>query len=146
MSRSDPRIVAEVGGLPDETGVALCLYGDDLDPDTVTRVLCCEPTRAGQKGERSGKRSPRPTGAWILEVRGESEDPETLTAHLLNRLPNDVETWSQLTAKFDVKLCYGIHLETWNRGFELSPAIVTTLGRLGVRIGFDIYAHGNDDV
>jgi hypothetical protein len=144
-TESKPEIICEVGGLPDETGVALCVYGTDLDPDEVTRLLGCGPTRAGRRGDPTGERSSRKHGVWILEVRGEGEDVEALTRRLLDRLPANPDIWSQLCARFDAKLNYGIHLEAWNRGFELSRDLVQRFGQLGLRVGFDIYAHGDGD-
>ena len=34
-----PKIIAEVGGTVDESTVTLCVYGDDLDPEAVTKLL-----------------------------------------------------------------------------------------------------------
>ncbi len=64
---------------------------------------------------------------------------------LLDRLPADADICSVLCARFDVRLSYGVHLEAWNRGFELSRDLVQRLGQLGLRVGFDIYAHGENE-
>ena len=80
---SEPQPVAVVGGTIDETSVSLCLYGDDLDPDEISRILGVCPTHAHRKGEERRSRSPRAqkpppykSGAWILKVRGQApRDP-----------------------------------------------------------------------
>ncbi|MEZ0389351.1 MAG: DUF4279 domain-containing protein [Verrucomicrobium sp.] len=39
------------GGPVDEASVLLRIYGDDLDPEEITRLLGCEPWDAGRMGE-----------------------------------------------------------------------------------------------
>ncbi len=61
------------------------------------------------------------------------------------RLPADPPVWEQLAEHHDVRVYYGLHLDAWNRGFDLSPATVHQLEVLRAAIGFDIYADTDDD-
>ncbi len=59
-------IIAEVGGDPDECGVCLAIYGENLVPDEVTKLLGCKPTDAHLKGDKKSPKSPGFTqGAWF---------------------------------------------------------------------------------
>lgn len=51
-------MIAEVGGVVDESSATLAIYGDDLDPVDVTRLLGVEPTKSFLPGHRPGPRSP----------------------------------------------------------------------------------------
>jgi hypothetical protein len=78
----------------------------------------------------------------MLEVRGEAPtSAEELVALLLSRVPRDEAVWAKLSERFDVQLRFGVHMAAWNRGFELSAAIVATIATLRAPILFDIYAY-----
>ncbi|WAS89994.1 DUF4279 domain-containing protein [Nannocystis punicea] len=141
------RVIAEVGGVPDETGVALALFGEDLEPDVVSAELGCEPTRTHRKGQRRGPRSPPYVGgAWFLELRGESPaEPDGLLRALLARFPRDPEFWARLRAKYQVRVLVALHSGGWNRGFGLSPAAIDLVAATGAELGFDLYFHGDEE-
>ena len=77
-------------------------------------------------------------GAWLLGSRG-SADPEELTAGLLDRLAVDESVWIDLAQRHDLQLRFGLFLERWNRGLELSPALVGRIARVRARVIFNIY-------
>ena len=142
-----PEVIAMVGGLIDETRLTLSVHGDDLDPDEVTRMLSCSPSGSHRRGELA-PRSARPyrKGAWLLSVEGKAPvEPEHLLASLLDRLPSDPNVWEALRGRYSVALGFGLFQEAWNRGFDLSPGIVQRVAELGLGLGFDIYADGDED-
>src|SRR5262245_37335155 len=63
-----------------KSAASLRIYGDDLVPEEVTRLLGCTPTRAEQKGQvirtTSGRERTARTGGWHL-IAPDSE-PEGL--------------------------------------------------------------------
>jgi hypothetical protein len=142
-----------VGGLIDRASVSLCVYGDNLIPEAVSKALGIAPTRAHRKGEPMKSRSPHAprdaahrTGAWILKVRGKApQEPEELTAGLLDQLPDDNTVWDEIAARHDIWLSYGLHMDAWNRGFALSPEMVSRIARMHARMNFDIYAYPEDE-
>jgi len=75
--------------LADEVAVALCLYGEALDPAEVTHLLGTEPTHSHRKGELAAHRKKPPTqGAWIRELRSfEPIDPNALVEQVLAGMP-----------------------------------------------------------
>lgn len=142
-----PHAIVKTGGPPDLTSVVLALYAEDLDPDIVSRELGCAPTRAHRKGDRRGPRSPPfSTGAWLLELSGEGPiDPDVLLSDLLGRFPRDSAFWAKLRASYRVRVLVALHIERWNRGFELSPRTVAMVSATGAEFGFDLYFYAGDD-
>lgn len=130
-----------MGGLVDESRLTLGIHGDDLDPDEISRVLGCAPSRAHRRGDARRCGIPWPRGAWLLSVEAESPTgPEELVHRLLDRLPADAAVWADLRRRYQVRLGFGIFTERWNRGFELSPEAIRRIDALGVGVGFDWYA------
>jgi hypothetical protein len=149
MSASVPpsRPKIRIGGLVEETRVCLAVYGEDLDPASVTALLGCLPTSAHRRGDRRGPRSPpQKRGGWFLAVRAKApEGPEEVAVALFDRLPEDESVWLKLGALYEVQLRFGIHMKGWNRGFELSAATAAKVAALHAKLVFDIYAHGDDE-
>ena len=65
---SDERFV-RFGGPVDKVTVSLRLFGEDLDPDEVTKLLGCKPTSAARKGDVMPGRYHRIAnkGCWLLK-------------------------------------------------------------------------------
>lgn len=141
----EPRIIAEVGGLVDLTRVWLGLYGQDLDPDEVSGALGVRPTSSHRRGESRRSAPVWPQGAWLLMIeRSAPEGPAEVLGMLLDQLPSNPDVWQQLRAKHTVRVTFGLHIEAWNRGFDLPPALVGRLASTGAIVGFDIYCHGDE--
>jgi len=142
-----PYVLFEAGGMVDESRVSLAIYGDDLDPDALSTMLKCAPSRSHRKGDsRSHTSSPFRTGAWILTVEGRApRGPNELIDELLERFPVDALFWQSLTERYQVSVQVGIHTGGWNQGFDLPPGTVTALAQRGIGIGFDLYFYGDDD-
>jgi len=143
---NDSTAATAAGGLVDETGVSLCIYGEDLAPEEISGALGLEPTHAHRRGEARSREGTWDAGAWIFSVRGEAPvSPEKLTLKLLSLLPEDAAVWRDLTQRFKVEIRFGIHFEGWNKGFHLSPAVIRGLANLGSEVGFDLYVTGDED-
>jgi hypothetical protein len=140
-------VIAEVGGLIDETRVTIALHGDDLDPDEITTALGCPPSRSRRRGDpRPRSVTPWPNGAWLLSVGGKAPvEPEHLLSELLDRLPADPSLWANLRSRFDVSLGFGLFQSAWNRGFDLSPELLRRVVGMGLGLDFDIYADADGD-
>jgi hypothetical protein len=141
------RPILEAGGPIDESGATLVVLGEELDPDEVTALLGVQPTHAFRQGDRPGPRSPPSRhGGWMLEVRGQAPDgPEVQLRKLLMQLPTSDAIWRELRERYRVNVSFGLHMEAWNRGFTLDPVDLGRIGRMGVPMGFDIYADLEDD-
>ena len=58
---------------------------------------------------------------------------------LLCRLPEDVGLWKSLAARYRIAFFVGLSMNAANKGFELSPEVMTYLGERKIEAGFDIY-------
>ena len=67
-----PEMIADAGGLVDRSRLTLGLYGEDLDPDEISRLLGCSPTSVHRRGDPRRSGPPWPKGAWLLSVDGEA--------------------------------------------------------------------------
>jgi hypothetical protein len=145
--RPGDEVIAEFGGLPDESSVCLAVYGADLDPEDVSARLGCKPTDSHRRGyQKTSQSIPTSQGAWFCELRGEPPTgPEQLIRRLLLRLPNDQRVWSDLGSRFDVQVRVAIHFTGWNKGFDLPPDIVAAISRMGATLNMDLYAYGDGD-
>src|SRR5687768_1292661 len=97
-----PEVIATVGGVVDETRLTLSVHGDDLDPDEISRILGCAPSRSHRRGElRPYSGLPWPQSAWLLTVEGLAPiQPEHVLLPLLDRLPDDPAIWDSLRAQY----------------------------------------------
>lgn len=140
------QVLAEVGGPVDESRATLAIYGDDLDPDTVSDLLGCSPSRAHRKGDRKTVTSvPFRSGAWLLTVEARSpEGPAEAIVNLLARFPAESGFWQRIIAVYDVSICVAIHTSGWNRGFCLPAGLLSRVGQIGVPIDVDLYLYGDE--
>jgi hypothetical protein len=137
-----------VGGTVDETRISLALYGTELEPADITRVLKVEPSSSRRRGDARPSKSavPYKTGAWFLSAESRAPDgPESLIASVLDRLPSDETLWVELAARYEIQLRIAVFLEAFNRGFDLSPEMIARISRVRAVVVFDIYANLDDD-
>jgi len=137
------------GGPVDRFKITLRVIGDKLDPDQITSILKCPPTRSHMKGDRSittpsGNISIPKKGQWALSIHskdcegGEIELEEGLKI-LLGKLPSDAKLWRSLTTKYRIDIFCGLFLESSNRGFGLTANASRMLSHRNLEVGFDLY-------
>ena len=134
----------EHGGPIDAICVTLALYGEDLDPDEITKALAVQPAASYRKGDprRGAGQPPHRGGGWFLEAVGDApETPDTLTRSLLQQLPPSTsEIWTQFARQYDLRIHYALYLYSFHREFSLSPELTWHLAAMRARTVFDIYA------
>lgn len=142
-------LVWVAGGGVDECSVALRFFGDDLDPDFITKKLGICPTISYRKGDIfRGKTCDRieNTGSWRYCVRRcENIDLEELINKLLDRIAPNLEIWRELTTKFQSDLFCGLWLKRYSGAIDFSPAIMMKIAERGLSIGLDIYFEDDED-
>jgi hypothetical protein len=151
MSRKPPSGAPEgtewFGGPVDRYRITLRIVGYDLDPDQISAMLGCPPTKAERAGvpiSMAGGHTRIPKrGRWFLQIDsrdcGQNEDVENGIRTLLTRLPSSPNLWSSLTKTYAVDIFCGLFLSKTNRGFSLAADLSTLLSDRGIDIGFDIY-------
>lgn len=130
-----------------ETSLAsLRIFGDEVDPAAITRLMGVQPCRSSRKGDEvigkvTGVKRIERTGSWTLKA--EPRTPENLNgqiAELLDRLPNDLLMWKDLSQRFRVDLFCGIFMKESNEGMMISPQSLVLLGERFVTLSLDVYA------
>lgn len=158
MQNIDPEPTEEsvkIGGSVDRTTVTLRIFGDDLNPAEVSRLLGCQPSIAYAKGDALigrtiGRERIARTGSWRLksdEDRG--VDLAAQIEKLLSRVNGDLDVWKKLAQKYEVELFCGLFLEDIARELWLSAEVLQPIADRRLNIGFDIYypifSDGNDE-
>lgn len=128
-----------------ESVVSLRFFGDELDPDELTRLLGATPTVGVRKGgtwkTRTGTPKIARTGSWRLNT--DDRSPGNLDAHiadLLAGLTSEIPVWRDLTARFRADVFCGLFMAEINEGVPLKPATLHAIGERGLILDLDIYA------
>jgi hypothetical protein len=115
-------------GLHDTT-VSLRIFGDDLEPVEITRLLGAEPSTSYSKGERysvgikKGEYARRKTGAWIMSSGSPSPgDLNSQITAILTPLTKDLEVWDCLAKRFRLDVYCGVFMALTNEGEELGDS------------------------
>jgi len=131
-------------GMISETAATLRFFGDDLDPDEITRFLGAEPTVGVRKGESwatsldAEKISKR--GSWRLQTaRRQPGDLDGQIAELFAPLTTDLSIWRDLTKRYEADVFCGVFMLEGNEGLSLSPGILEALGSRGLVLDLDVY-------
>ena len=120
------------GGPIEWFSITLRIMGKDLDPDEITQVLGCPPNavRVSRHGGWRLTLKPTDTDEW---------DCGEAMLELLQRLPSDVGIWQALAARLKIDFFVGLTMASKNKGFSLSPKVMSYLAERGIEAGFDIY-------
>ena len=133
-----------------KTRASLRIFGDDLDPETISALLGAVPTSSTKKGDISvGKRSiehTAHTGRWLLQAGSRQPgDLDGQIAELLSPLTADMDVWRSLVARFKADIFCGLFIKEMNEGLELRPETLEMIGSRGLTLGFDIYCSAPEE-
>ena len=141
-------IIWWLGGDIGRVQVSLRIFGDDLDPTSVSALLDSPPTRSYCKGEViPGVRTHRTasTGVWILQGDEQGDgNLEERIHRLLDGVSAASAAWTAL-APYRKDVFCGLHLNAWNQGCSLSSVLLERLGERGLTLDLDIYGDGWTD-
>lgn len=129
----------------------LRLFGDDLEPEEISKLLCASPTWSARKGDVTPSKAPggvriERSGNWRLQAEDAIPgDVNGQVAAILGQLTSDLDVWKSLVARFDVDMFCGWFLEESNEGVTLAPSTLLSLAERGIELDIDIYGSGKDD-
>ncbi len=131
-----------------ETAATLRFWGDELDPQEVTKLLGAAPTRGAFKGQLIVGRRPMVarSGKWHLTVN--RRQPGNLSGQIeeiLSGLTQDLNVWRDLSNRFDGNIFVGFFMAEGNEGYDLPSKTMKLLTDRGLSLLLDIYSGGNED-
>lgn len=131
------------------TVATLRFFGDDLDPDEISRLLGVLPTKSARKGAirrfPNGREVVPRRGSWRLEVPDRSPgDLSSQIVELLSTATGDLSVWSDLSLRYAGNVFCGLFMEEGNEGEELSPEAMFLMGARKLRLDLDIYGPTTD--
>ena len=127
-----------------DTSVSLCFYGDDLDPDALTRALGVAPSQSGRKGEvfvgEAGRSRVVKTGYWRLQSENNlSGDMDTQIAAMLAQMTDSDVVWRDLSQRYDGRIFFGWFLTSGNDMADISAQTLQACAARGLAFCFDVY-------
>ena len=128
------------------SAASLRIKGDDLDPDEISRILCCSPTIGFRKGQlfrqkSTGQDFAKKSGMWILDA--DDEFPGNLDKQIeriFQRLNSDLDIWAEIARRFEIHLSCGFFMKSTNEGIAISPNMLRILGDRSISLDLSIYA------
>ena len=141
MESNDER--AQANDERDEYSVTLRFFGDDLDPDEVSRLLGCSPSDSARRGDIIQRRTrsyTAPQGSWHLSTERSADDIEPQLITLCERLTADLSIWQSLTARFQADLFCGVFHAFQSHCIEFTPRLHRLLADRNLTLVLDIYA------
>lgn len=132
-----------------KTAAIVGFYGDELDPDEITKHLECVPTIGVKKGDtwRTSLNTEKVahTGSWRLKAdRRVPGDLDRQINQLLDRATEDLTAWSVFASRFRAVVFCGLFLKNGNEGLSLRPETLLRIGARGLVLDLDIYSEADD--
>ncbi|WP_426192237.1 DUF4279 domain-containing protein [Massilia sp. DWR3-1-1] len=132
------------------SAACLRLFGEDLDPEEVSRILRCAPTVAERTGEvipyQSGRERVVKCGNWrLIAEQTAPEDVNGQLRWLLSQVESDLAVWKSLVHQFEVDVYCGLFMQGLNDGLSLAPDVMALLAERGIELGLDIYSANVED-
>lgn len=135
------------------TDASVSVLGDDLDPDEISALMGCAPSRAERKGQVLFVGGPgKPSrmahrGLWRLQAaERQPGDLEAQIWELLAMLPQDLTLWHGLAARFQVAMFCGVFMKSWNDGVRLPAVVLGAMAERRIVLDLDIYVPASDGV
>ena len=120
---------------------SLCLYGEDLDPDEVSRTLGIEPTSSGRRGGPLRRGRVLSRGFWCVSTRDDcdSDDASEHVARLASMLGMDPPAIVAAVGRYEARVYIYWDLQDGNGGPVLTPPALAWLAQVGAELHVDLY-------
>lgn len=129
---------------------ALRIFGDDLDPEELSRLFGHSYTDGWVKGDEfstsSGAVVTKKTGGWILEAEPvENADFDGQILRLLGSVDVSLDVWASVASRFEMNIFCGWFMCESIERVTISPQIMRMLGDRGIPLFVDIYAPSDEE-
>jgi hypothetical protein len=126
------------------SSVTLQFWGDDLDPEAISKALGAEPTIAAiaggpLKSDAGDRPGPAKTGTWSLRSSwDESETPDEKINSLFSGMTQDIRSWQNIVAAVSGRLICNVERSASRQSFQLSAPTLAMIAQRGLPITFVI--------
>ena len=124
---------------------ALRIFGDELDPDEITRLLGKAPSQV----QRRGRPLQLPSGregriidfsSWTIAAEETSPgDLDAQIEQILQGTTVDLAVWAHIASAFRMDLFCGFFMRDNPEEIGLSPRSLLALGQWRIKLSLDIY-------
>jgi len=137
----------DTDSLVDDLSVTLGIYGEDLEPQEIARILGVEPSDTVRRGEPIGPRGERSRhSAYLLTREAETQEEVSLVLEeLFTLLPDSEELWASLKSRFKLQIRFGAGIYRTYSGFGVSAAQIDRLARMKVDVEIDVHVMSEED-
>ena len=129
--------------------VELCVVGENLNPEEVTRALGLALSQVRRKGDRRSEESTWPETMWSLDVLPEDQKEwsslEDGLAALLKIFVPIRERLQSYPPANKLFIWCGHFTSSFDGGPTLSPALLKSLGDFGVQLVLDTYCESSKE-
>lgn len=142
--------IAEIGGVPEKTGVTIYVYSERLDKDRVTQLLETAPTAAWNPNERRayglhGKTRIDDWGKWFLSIETDGVSLDEKIEKLFAACTQNLDNWLLLSREYETWLTVVGHINNFNREVHLSRKSLKLVAERSLDFVFDIYFDTEDE-
>jgi len=143
MKNHKTGLFARMGGSFNRAFFILEIFGDDLDPDAISRELGVAPTKAYRKGDERPKGSQfYRTGGWIIDSGelqlGDEDVGDKKFQDWLALLPGDASKWKSLQ-RYEPQVRLVLYTDQMNAEFRVRPLAANELSKRGLTLTIDPY-------
>lgn len=126
----------------------LAIYGEQLDPDEVTKVLGLSPERSWRRGDPKGARgvASRKEGCWKIETKRSQDCEKDLNDHLLTLLERIAPVRGivgALAERFTLQFECIIEFDQEVPALHVDRQVMKAMSDLGGELDIDAYLFGS---
>jgi len=120
--------------------VELRIYGENLDPDVVTRQTGLQPCQTRKAGSSQGNRTYQ-KAMWAFDANGPRDWPslEDGLSLVLDAIESRKDVFDEYRRLFELIWWCGHFQSSFDGGPALSPSMLTRLGAFGAPLYIDNY-------
>lgn len=148
MTTKAPTTV-RIGGVPPKVRVSLRVYGELLDPKSLTDGFGVKPSQEYRRGDVISRRRPdalRPHGMWLLDsAQAPDASIEEQIGCILDQLPDSLALWETLTGNYHRDLFCGVLISQQVSGISLSAHTLRRIASRGLDVHADLMLENDDE-
>lgn len=143
--------ICELGGQFDECCFYIEFHDELLDREAISLGLALAPTTAWNAGERRpvrygeiGRTRTDAIGKWSLKIAVTDQLISDALQNFFSEDAAEIETWRQLSARWNGRVALVGKAKNWNREFTLSNEVLACIAARGLNLNFDAYFYGEE--